>query len=105
MGRTLPTFNTFLQAEESSWRDFRRSLRSAEEKEAFEALFTRARIYAAEATAAARPVPFDAVVMSILLSQEIELRDLKRVIRDHERRHKDSDSSSEDRVDKLPAGE
>ena len=80
MGRTIPTFNTFLQNEESSWRAYRRALRNREEKEAFEALFARARVYTAEATAAARPVPFDSVVMSILLSQELELRRLRQFI-------------------------
>lgn len=77
MGRTLATFNTFLQAEEAEWSAFRRALRSQEEKEAFDHLFTRVRCYTAEATSAARPVPFDAVVMSILLSQELELRELR----------------------------
>lgn len=105
MGRTLPTFNTFLQAEESSWRDFRRSLRSADEKEAFEALFTRARIYAAESTAAARPVPFDAIIMSILLSQEIEIRDLKRVIRSHERALEEAKPDAHERANELPEEE
>src|SRR5690606_28119871 len=78
MGRTISTFNTSLQAEEASWSAYRRSLRSREEKEAFEHLFTRARTYAAEATAAARPVPFDAILMSILVSQELGLREMRR---------------------------
>lgn len=75
MGRTLPTFNTFLQEEMDSWRDYRRGLR-AEQRPAFDRLFTRARRHTAEATCAARPVPFDALVMSILLEQELELERL-----------------------------
>lgn len=76
MGRTLPTFNTYLQQEIESWRPFRRALR-AEQKEAFDRLFTRVRAHTAEATSAARAVPFDAMVMSILLEQELELERLR----------------------------
>jgi len=76
MGRTLPTFNTYLLEEMDSWKPFRRSLRK-EEKEAFDRLFTRARNHTAEATSAARPVPFDALVMAILLDQELELEKLR----------------------------
>ena len=72
MGRTLPTFNTYLQDEIDAWRPFRRALRK-EDKEAFDRLFTRARMMTAEATASARAVPFDAIVMAILLGQEKEL--------------------------------
>lgn len=75
MGRTLPTFNTFLMEEIDSWKDFRRGLR-AEQRPAFDRLFTRARKHTAEATCAARAVPFDALVMCILLDQELELERL-----------------------------
>lgn len=84
MGRTLPTFNTFLQQEESSWRSFRRALRNHHERAAFDHLFTRARVYTAEATSAARAVPFDAIVLSILLSQEMELQRLRERLEHHE---------------------
>ncbi len=91
MGRTLPTFNTYLVDEEKSWSTFKRSLRSSEEKEAFTHLFTRVRTYTAESTAAARPVPFDAILISLLLSQELELRKLERRLhRLEERNHDDS---------------
>ena len=76
MGRTVPTFNTFLQEEIDSWRPFRRALR-AEQKTAFDRLFTKARRHTAEAANAARPIPFDAVLMAILLEQELELERLR----------------------------
>lgn len=75
MGRTLPTFNTYLQEEIDAWRPFRRALR-AEHKAAFDRLFTRARRYTAEATNTARPVPFEAILMAILLDQELEMEQL-----------------------------
>jgi hypothetical protein len=79
MGRTVPTFNTWLQEEIDSWGAFRRGLR-AEQRAAFDRLFTRARRHTAEATCAARPVPFDALVMAILLEQELELERLGREV-------------------------
>lgn len=79
MGRTVPTFNAWLQQEIESWRPFRRTLR-AEHKDAFDRLFTRARTHAAEATAAARPMPFDALLMAVLLGQELEIERLRHEI-------------------------
>ncbi len=76
MGRTLPTFNTYLQEEIEAWKPFRRALRR-EQREAFDRLFTRARNHTAEATCAARAVPFDALVMAILLDQEMEIQRLR----------------------------
>lgn len=75
MGRTLPTFNTWLQEEIDSWKEFRRGLR-AEQRPAFDRLFVRARKHTAEATCAARAIPFDALVMAVLLEQELELERL-----------------------------
>lgn len=75
MGRTLPTFNTWLQEEIDSWREFRRGLR-AEQRPVFDRLFTAARKHTAEATCAARPVPFDALVMAVLLEQQLEIERL-----------------------------
>ena len=79
MGRTLPTFNLYLQSEIESWRPFRRALR-AEQKDAFDRLFTRARAHSAEAGCAARPIPFEALLMAILLEQELEIERLRRDI-------------------------
>jgi hypothetical protein len=72
MGRTLPTFNTYLHEEIEAWRPFRRAL-SPEGREALDRLFTRARRHVAAATCVARPIPFDALIVSILLDQELEL--------------------------------
>lgn len=69
MGRTVPTFNMSLEREISAWRQYRRALR-AEDQRPFDNLFAMARRHMAEAAAAARPVPFDAVILSILLEQE-----------------------------------
>ena len=69
MGRTLPTFNTYLEAEYDSWRSYRRALRK-EDQEAFDALFRAAKQHVAESSCAVRAIPFEAMVLSILLEHE-----------------------------------
>ncbi|MCE5230518.1 hypothetical protein LLG95_13120 [bacterium] len=81
MGRTLPTFNMYLNREIEEWRPFRRAL-PADDREAFDRMFALAKRHIAEAANAARPVPFDALVMTILLEQQKEIERLKREMSD-----------------------
>jgi hypothetical protein len=76
MGRTLPTFNTYLEQEMEQWGPFRRALRR-EDQPAFDRLFAFAKRHMAEAAYVARPLPFDALVMSILLEQQKEIERLR----------------------------
>ncbi|MBI1783816.1 hypothetical protein HYR69_01610 [Candidatus Sumerlaeota bacterium] len=76
MGRTLPTFNTWLEQEMEAWRGYRRALRR-EDQEVFDRLFALAKSHMAEAAHAARPIPFDAMVMAILLEQQKEIERLR----------------------------
>jgi hypothetical protein len=66
MGRTVPTMTQMVQTEEENWAPFRRALR-AQDRPAFDRLFAAARHYAAVASYAARPVPFEAILLSMLL--------------------------------------
>lgn len=66
MGRTVPTMTQVVQSEEDNWAPFRRALR-AQDRPAFDRLFAAARHYAAVASYAARPVPFEAILLSMLL--------------------------------------
>lgn len=77
MGRTVPTFNMSLDREIAAWKQYRRALRR-EDQGAFDRLFAHARQHMAEAAAAARPVPFDAVVLSILLEQQKQIAALEK---------------------------
>lgn len=76
MGRTLPTFRHVLDREETEWRDYRRGL-NAREQEAFDALWQKARAHASASGNAARLTPLEAVLLSILLEHELELRALR----------------------------
>ena len=76
MGRTLPTFTRYLEEEMSTWRDYRRAL-GKKDREVFDRLFHLAKRHIAEASHAKRPIPFDALVISILLEQQKEIERLK----------------------------
>lgn len=69
MGRTLPTFNTYLEQEVAQWAPYRRALRR-DDRASFDRLFTFVKQHMAEAAYVARPVPFDTLVISILLEQQ-----------------------------------
>lgn len=79
MGRTEPTFRHLLDRIEFEWRDYRRGL-SAEEQAAFDALFQKARAHASASSNAGRSEPMEAILLSMLLEHELELRKLRRAL-------------------------
>lgn len=76
MGRTVMSIVQAFHHERESWGKFRRAL-GRSDREAFDRLFHYARQHAAEASYAARPTPFEAVVMAVLLEQEKALREIR----------------------------
>lgn len=85
MGRTLPTFTMYLDREIEAWRPFRRALRR-EDRETFDRLFALARRHVAEAAYVARPVPFDALIMTVLLEQQKLIEQLRTRLGEQEAR-------------------
>jgi len=77
MGRTVPTFTMVIQQEMQSWTKFRRGLRR-EDQEALDELFRAARMQLAGSAYAARPIPFESIVMSMLMTQQRMIRELQR---------------------------
>ncbi len=69
MGRTVPTFTMVLQQEMEGWSKFRRGLRR-EDQEALDDLFRAARLQLAGSAYAARPIPFESIVMAMLVAQQ-----------------------------------
>jgi len=69
MGRTVPTFTMVLQQELESWSKFRRGLRK-EDQDALDDLFRAARLQLASSAYAARPIPFESIVMAMLVAQQ-----------------------------------
>jgi hypothetical protein len=65
-----------LQQEMESWSKYRRGLRK-EDQEALDELFRAARLQLAGSAYAARPIPFESIVMSMLISQQRCLQELR----------------------------
>jgi hypothetical protein len=76
MGRTVPTFTMVIQQEMESWSKFRRGLRK-EDQEALDELFRAARLQLAGSAYAARPIPFESIVMSMLITQQRSIQELR----------------------------
>lgn len=76
MGRTNPTYRDALRRLEGEWEPMRRGLRR-EYQDDFDRLFARARGFAAAAGYANPPDPERALVFSVLLAHEVELRELR----------------------------
>jgi len=65
----------------AGWSEFRRALRT-EDREAFDAVLTKARLHASAASYQACADPVETVFLAILLEQEKEIRRLERLWKD-----------------------
>lgn len=77
MGRTVQTINQVIQAEEVAFSNFRRTLRR-EDQLLFDALFAQARKHTAAISQANHALPFEAILLAMLLEQAREMATLKR---------------------------
>jgi hypothetical protein len=77
MGKTVESYRLALDEEIRGWNSFSKALRS-EDREAFDALMDACRGYAAAGSNAVRPLLFEPMVMSILLSQQIRLQRIQK---------------------------
>jgi len=66
MGRTIPSFRMAIDIEIDKWKTFRDALRKPE-REIFENMLLRSKLYASAGGMAVRPVVLEAMFMSILL--------------------------------------
>lgn len=76
MGRTTPTYRDRLRATRDEWADFERALRRRD-RDAYEALWEHAHGYADAAGFQNPPEPMAAILLSVVLAQERERRDLE----------------------------
>ena len=76
MGRTVPSYRQALEAEISRWEGFRKSVRGDDLK-AFDEMMNACRMYASAGSMATRPILTEAMFMSILLSQQKELVEIR----------------------------
>ncbi len=76
MGRTLPTFTRIIDGEIESWSKYKRGLRK-EDQEIFDDLFRAARIHLAENFYAMRTIPFESIIISMLIEQRKLIKKLE----------------------------
>jgi hypothetical protein len=76
MGRTVPTFTNIIDNELTSWSKYRRGLRK-DDQELFDEIFRAAKLHLAENFYAMRTIPFESIVMSILVEQGKIIRRLQ----------------------------
>ena len=76
MGRTVPTFTNIIDSELAGWSKYRRGLRKADQ-ELFDEIFRAAKLHLAENFYAMRTIPFESIVMSILVEQRKLIKHLQ----------------------------
>lgn len=76
MGRTVPTFTNIIDDEIASWSKYRHALRK-EDQDIFDDLFRAVRRHLAENFYAMRTVPFESIMMSIVLEQQKLIKKLQ----------------------------
>ncbi len=79
MGRTVPTFTNLIDAELASWSKFRRGLRK-DDQEVFDGIFRAAKLHLAENFYAMRAIPFESMMMSIVIEQQKTLQRLEKEV-------------------------
>ena len=77
MGRTVPTFTNIIDSEIAGWSKFRRGLQ-LEDQEIFDEVFRAAKRHLATNFYAMRAIPFESIIMSIVIEQGKAIRDLHR---------------------------
>ena len=81
MGKTVESYRMAVEDEIRRWNGFAKALRR-EDREAFDALMDACRSYASAASNATKPILFEPMIMSILVSQQTSLQKLKKEVDD-----------------------
>jgi hypothetical protein len=76
LGRTIPSYRQALEAEIARWDGFRKALRG-KDIEAFDKMISACKAYASAGGMATRTVLVEAMFMSVLLSQQKELMEIR----------------------------
>ncbi|HLE34123.1 MAG TPA: hypothetical protein VJB38_16085 [Bacteroidota bacterium] len=77
MGRTVPTFTNIIDSEIAGWSKFRRGLQ-LEDQEIFDEVFRAAKRHLATNFYAMRAIPFESIIMSIIIEQGKTIKELRR---------------------------
>lgn len=77
MGKTVESYRMALEDEIGGWKGFEKALRT-EDREAFEELMDACRNYASAGSNATKPILFEPMIISILLSQQKKITRLEK---------------------------
>jgi hypothetical protein len=77
MGKTVPSYRMAIKWEIANWKQFRNALSSDEQKQAFDELMDMCRSFASAGGCAVNPIVFEPMVMSIMLAQQMRIRELE----------------------------
>jgi hypothetical protein len=83
MGRTLATFTQLIDEERERWQKFRRALRK-EDQTVLDDLFGAARYHSAAGAYVAQDLPFETIVMCMLLEEHKMLLALQQKVKELE---------------------
>lgn len=79
MGRTVPTFTNIIDSEVASWSKYRRGLQH-EDQEIFDEVFRAAKRHLATNFYAMRTIPFESIIMSIVIEQGKAIKELRNTL-------------------------
>ena len=77
MGKTVESYRMVIEDEIRRWNGFAKVLRK-EDREAFEVLMDACRSYASAGSNSTQPLPFEPMLMSMLVSQQVHLQRLQK---------------------------
>lgn len=77
MGKTVESYRMAIEDEIQTWKGFANALRTGD-RDAFEALMDACRGYASAGSNAVKPVLFEPMTMSILLSLKLQVQNLQK---------------------------
>jgi hypothetical protein len=86
VGKTVESYRMAIEDEIRRWNSFAKALRK-EDKEAFDMLMDACRSYASAGSNATKPVLFEPMVMSILVSQQLRIQKLEKKLDELQSRH------------------
>ncbi len=81
LGKTVESYRMAIEDEIRRWSGFAKALRK-EDREAFDTVMDACRSYASAASNATKPILFEPMVMSVLLSLQINVQRLNKEVDD-----------------------
>lgn len=78
VGRTIPSFRQLIEIEKLDWSDFKKTLLTKKDKQAFDAIFENAKLYTSYLSNAVNPIVFESVMMGHLFRNYKAILDISK---------------------------